>query len=169
MYPGESFEWKEGKLVEKKDKKIPIYLADSKTGKIISIPKDQKVYVAETWKDPITGREAIKFDANKKHILIEKTYDQIIEDGKKDPIYKGMKEHEIFLHHFYDQQIAQEEGEALRRAVQLDHLKEELVEADKFQKFVETNFPLTEKNKLSEWQNLFAKRFGDRAYRKSPE
>ncbi len=162
MYPGEAYEWKDGKRVLKEKTKIPVYLADTKTGKIISIPKDQTFYIAE--KDE-AGHLRLDQQTKQPH-LTPMTYDQIIAKEREDPKNKDKKEHELFLSHFYDQQLAMEEGEALRRVSELRQMKEQLTELEKVKNFVDKNYSLTEESKKDEWRRFFAGVFGEQAYRK---
>ncbi len=163
MYPGEKWEWKDGKRVPKKETKVPIYLADSKTGKIMSIPNDQKFYLAE--RDPQSGELLLDKETSQPK-MTPMTYDEIVAKERKDPKNSGKTDHALFLSHFYDQQLAMEEGEALRRVAELRKMKEELVELEKMKNFIDKNFPLTEESKKDEWRSYFAGVFGEQAYRK---
>lgn len=167
MYPGERYKWVKGKREEKEEKRVPIYLADEKTGKVLTIPRDQKIWVADEEIDEF-GKKRIIIDKKTLQPRMQQlTYDQIITREKEKPENKNIlktDEYKLFLNHFFDQQIAQEEGEALRRALELRQLKEQLEDVEGFKKWVEKYYPMSKDR--DEWRRIFAQKFGEQAYRK---
>ncbi|MBI4441114.1 sugar phosphate isomerase/epimerase [Candidatus Woesearchaeota archaeon] len=169
MYPGEKYEWKEGKPVEKEETRLPIYLADEKTGKIMTIPRDQSIWVAETKEDEHGVKHILFDEKTNKPKLTPLTYNQLIDRERQKSENKDKPDYKIFLDHYYDQQLAMEEGEAVRRGLELRQLKEQLEDTQNMKEFIDKNYPLTHESKREEWRDFFASRYGSAAYRKSLE